>query len=222
MYESFAPFGPLIYRADIRGEFNDFLLKHLDSIRESKDARKMLVGNIDQQKYAPYPEKEFISYTDIHVLNYLREKYQRQLRIDRNLFANNKKLLNPDEHQIRYHMGEGPWVNFSRKGEFNPMHNHTGIISSVVFIDIPDELEEERENSSFSAKAAGTLDMIHGSQHIVVKPQTGTLYFFPAYLWHLVYPYHSDVERISMSFNIYDLYMDDKMIQSDEFKNYAT
>ena len=64
MYESFAPFGPLIYRADIRGEFNDFLLKHLDSIRESKDARKMLVGNIDQQKYAPYPEKEFISYID--------------------------------------------------------------------------------------------------------------------------------------------------------------
>ena len=42
-------------------------------------------------------------------------------------------------------MGEGPWVNFSRRGEFNPMHNHTGIISSVVFIDIPDELEEERE-----------------------------------------------------------------------------
>ena len=221
MYESFAPFGPLIYRADIRGEFNDFLLKHLDSIREAKDARDMLVGNIEQQRYAPYPEKEFISYVDIHVLNYLKEKYQRQLSIDRNIFSgNSKKILNPDEHEIRYHMGEGPWVNFSCKGEFNPMHNHSGVMSSVVFIDIPDELEEERKSSSFSAKAAGTLDLIHGNQHIIIKPQTGTLYFFPAYLWHLVYPYHSDVERISMSFNIYDLYLDDMMVSSDSFKNY--
>ena len=221
MYESFAPFGPLIYRADIRGEFNDFLLEHIESIRESKDARDKLVGNIEHQRYAPYPEDEFMSYVDVHVLNYLKEKYQRQLLIDRNIFGGNGNgLLNPEEYQVRYHMGEGPWVNFSRKGEFNPMHNHTGIISSVVFIDIPDELEEERENSSFSAKAAGTLDLIHGSQHIVVKPQTGTLYFFPAYLWHLVYPYHSDVERISMSFNIYDLYMGDRMVKFDDYKNY--
>ncbi len=53
MYESFAPFGPLIYRADIRGEFNDFLLKHLDSIRDAEDATEILVGNIKQQRYAP-------------------------------------------------------------------------------------------------------------------------------------------------------------------------
>lgn len=220
MYESFAPFGPLIYRADIRGEFNNFLLKHLDSMRDAKDARNMLVGNIERQRYGHYPQEEFISYIDDHVLNYLREKYQRQLSIDRNIFANSSKLLNPDDHEIRYHLGEGPWVNFSRKGEFNPMHNHSGVMSSVVFIDIPDELEEERESSSFSAKAAGTLDLINANQHIVVKPQTGTLYLFPAYLWHLVYPYHSDVERISMSFNVYDLYFDDKMILSDQFKNY--
>ena len=209
MYESFAPFGPLIYRADIRGEFNDFLLKHLDSIRDAKDARDMLLGNIEQQRYAPYPQEEFTSYVNEHLLNYLKERYQRQLLINRNIFHNDSEVLNPEDHQIRYHMGEGPWVNFSQKGEFNPMHNHGGIFSAVVFIDIPDELEKERETNSFMSKTSGCLDLVNETQHIIIRPRTGTLYLFPAYLWHLVYPYHSDVERVSMSFNIFDLYVGD-------------
>jgi len=211
MYESFAPFGPLIYRADIRGEFNDFLLKHLDSIRDAEDATEILVGNIKQQRYAPYPVEEFTSYVDEHLLNYLKDRYQRQLLINRNIFNDsaNYKEPNPEEHPVRYHMGAGPWVNFSHKGEFNPMHNHGGIFSAVVFIDIPDELEEERESNSFMSKTSGCLDFISDSQHIVVRPQTGTLYLFPAYLWHLVYPYTSDVERVSMSFNIFSVYIGD-------------
>ena len=209
MYESFAPFGPLIYRADIRGEFNDFLLKHLDTIRDSKDARDMLVGNIEQQRYAPYPVEEFTSYVDDHLLNYLKDRYQRQLLINKNIFNDNAEELNPEEHTVRYHMGVGPWVNFSHKGEFNPMHNHGGIFSAVVFIDIPDELDEERESNSFIAKASGCLDFVNETQHIIVRPRTGTFYLFPAYLWHLVYPYQSDVERVSMSFNIFDLYVGD-------------
>ena len=207
MHESFAPFGPLIYRADIRGEFNDFLLEHLESIRDSQDARDMLVGNIEQQRYAPYPTEEFSSYVNEHLFNYLKDRYQRQLLINRNIFNDDAEALNPEKNTVKYHMGPGPWVNFSHKGEFNPMHNHGGIFSAVVFIDIPDELEEERESNSFISKTSGCLDFINESQHIVVRPQTGTLYLFPAYLWHLVYPYHSDVERVSMSFNIFDLYV---------------
>jgi len=209
MHESFAPFGPLIYRADIRGEFNDFLLKHLDSIRDAEDARGILVGNIDQQRLAPYPVEEFTSYVDEHLLNYLKDRYERQLLIDRNIFNEDAEELNPEEHIVTYHMGAGPWVNFSHKGEFNPMHNHGGIFSAVVFIDIPDQLAEERKNNNFISKTSGCLDFISESQHIIVRPQTGTLYLFPAYLWHLVYPYHSDVERISMSFNIFNLHIGD-------------
>ena len=227
MHEAFAPFGPLIYRGDIRGEFNNFLLKHLDSIRQCEDARNMLVGNIEQQRRTNYPQKEFVDFVDVHVVNYLRDKYQHQLSIDRNIFGGkqgckNGSILNPDEHEIRYHLGEGPWVNFSKKGEFNPMHNHSGVISSVVFIDIPEEIEQERDSTTFSAKAAGCLDLIMDNQHIVVKPVSGTIYLFPSYLWHLVYPFHSDVERISMSFNIYDLTLDDNVMKSDSYKNYGT
>ena len=29
------------------------------------------------------------------------------------------------------------WVNFQKKYEFNPLHDHTGIISFVIWIDVP-------------------------------------------------------------------------------------
>ena len=94
MHETFAPFGPLIYRGDIRGEFNNFLLKHLDSIRQCEDARNMLVGNIEQQRRTNYPQKEFVDFVDVHVVNYLRDKYQHQLSIDRNIFGGKQGCKN--------------------------------------------------------------------------------------------------------------------------------
>ena len=41
------------------------------------------------------------------------------------------------------------------------------------------------------------------------------MYLFPSHLWHLVYPFNSDVERISMSFNVDNLFVDDKRIEMD-------
>ena len=46
-------------------------------------------------------------------------------------------------------------------------------------------------------------------QHIVVKPKEAMMFLFPAYLQHAVYPYHSDVERVSMSFNFDEIVIDD-------------
>tara|TARA_B100001778_G_scaffold98540_1_gene80443 strand:- start:319 stop:1005 length:687 start_codon:yes stop_codon:yes gene_type:complete len=211
-YEAFAPYGPLIYRADIRGEFNDFLLEGLSEFRSKEyDARSKLVGNIENQRYSPYNPKKFIKFIDPHILNYINERYERTLCIHRNTFGNEKNnYLDPKKCAIKYHLGEGPWINFTTNGEFNPMHNHTGVMSSVIFIDIPDEINIERETSGFQAKAAGCLDLISQDQHIVVRPVSGTMYLFPAHLWHLVYPYHSDVERISMSFNVWDVFLNDE------------
>ena len=38
------------------------------------------------------------------------------------------------------------------------------------------------------------------------------MYMFPSYLWHIVYPYKSDVERISMSFNLTEVSIDEKRL----------
>ena len=110
--------------------------------------------------------------------------------------------------EINFGLGGGPWVNFQKKGECNPLHNHTGILSAVVFIKIPKEIEEERKNSDYIWKTAGCLEFVYNNQHIIVNPREAMMYLFPAYLLHAVYPYHSDVERISMSFNFNHILID--------------
>jgi len=214
MHEVFAPFGPLIYRADVQGDFLNFLLEHLNVMRNGEDAKHTLAGNIESQKYALYPESEFISFVHPHITNYVNEIYNRTKHVNNNSFSK-QKIYNPKNSSITYNMMQGPWINFSKKGEFNPIHNHTGKISAIVFIDIPEKLETERDNSPYNQKTSACLEFVFGNQHTVINPKTGVMYLFPSYLWHLVYPYNSDVERISMSFNVDNLYVDNKPIEMD-------
>ena len=37
------------------------------------------------------------------------------------------------------------WVNFQKKYEFNPLHNHSGVLSFVIWMQIPSDFEKERE-----------------------------------------------------------------------------
>ena len=213
--ECFVPFGPLVYKGDIRGEFLDFLLEHLDSVRMGQDVSDKLAGNIQAQKAAPYPQKEFVDFLRPHVFNYLKGTYDREVATDRCTKdgKNADRFLDPNDHKINFNLGDGPWVNFSDKNEFNPIHNHSGIISAVVFIDIPEEIEQERESNGFAAETVGCLDIVHANQHAVIHPKSGNMYMFPSYLWHLVYPYHSYVERISMSFNLKEVRFDNMQMQ---------
>ena len=206
-YNINCPFGPLIYSADISGEFHQFLLDGLEDSRKAQDLREILVGNIDQQRYGSYNPQKFFNFLHPHVVNYLQENYNRHNDIW-NMSNHDQKESDLSKSKIEFSLGGGPWVNFQKKGEFNPLHNHTGMVSAVAFIVIPDELEQERENSNFSAKTAGCLEITSNNQHFTIKPREGMMYLFPAWLLHTVYPYHSDVERVSMSFNFDQILID--------------
>ena len=214
-YKVTFPFGPLIYTTDISGEFHQFLLDGLEDCRKAQDARSRLVGNIDQQRYAPYDPQKFTKFLDPHIVNYLVEKNNRH-NIIKDICSDKQIDWDASKSTFKYNLGEGPWVNFQKKGEFNPLHNHNGIISAVVFIKIPDELDEERKKCNFSAKASGCLEFVFMNQHIIVKPKEGMMYLFPSYLQHAVYPYHSDVERVSMSFNFAEIVIDDSSVPGND------
>ena len=202
------PFGPLIYTADISGDFHKFLVDGLEDCRKAQDARQRLVGNIDEQRFDPYNPQKFTKFLDPHIVNYMEEKNNRHNNIKD---ICNDKLVQWDAKKstIKYNLGQGPWVNFQKKGEFNPMHNHGGVVSVVIFIKIPKELDEERSKSTFSAKASSCLEFMHLDQHIIVTPKECMMYMFPSFLWHAVYPFLTDTERVSMSLNFHQITIDD-------------
>jgi hypothetical protein len=106
------------------------------------------------------------------------------------------------------------WVNFQKKYEFNPVHNHNGLFSFVIFIQIPYDLEKELKegpgslsNSNFVSclqfHVTDTLGRLIDETIHVDKSYEGGIYFFNAETKHCVYPFFtSDDYRITVSGNI--------------------
>jgi hypothetical protein len=106
------------------------------------------------------------------------------------------------------------WVNFQKKTEFNPNHNHTGVMSFVIWLKIPYNLQKELENSPgrySNGNMASAFQFVfsdvlgsHRTQDLYLdKSSEGKVLLFPNKMVHCVYPFYtSDEYRISISGNI--------------------
>jgi len=107
------------------------------------------------------------------------------------------------------------WVNFQRKHEFNPLHNHNGEFVFVIFVKIPFTIEEEKSATSyvredinrasnFVFQYTNALGEITKYELPVDRTFERRMILFPARLNHQVYPfYSSDEYRITISGNLF-------------------
>ena len=205
-------FGPYIIRSTISDELHKILLDTANKIRKNKklkkdnDYRKNLAGNLSEEySYAnAFTSKEEKIVED--ELVWLASEYTKLSNkiIHQNLGREPKDIV----------MQKPVWVNFMKAGEWNPAHNHTGDISCVTYLQVPDEIKEENNSNESSNKSntpsAGKLEFSYGDQigysntGCIMNPKEKDIYIFPAKLHHLVYPFKSKVERISVSVNFAD------------------
>lgn len=106
------------------------------------------------------------------------------------------------------------WVNFQKKGEYNPTHTHSGILSFVIYLQVPfyaeDELktydkmpERMRSSGVFEFVYSNIIGNIGVTKYRIDKNWEGKMLLFPSSLNHTVYPFQtSDDYRISISGNI--------------------
>ena len=106
------------------------------------------------------------------------------------------------------------WVNFSKQHEFNPVHDHNGVLSFVLWMKIPTKWQEQHElpiSSDSNLPCASNFqffynDIFGSTRGIVVEMDPmmeGCILMFPSILQHQVYPfYNSDGYRISISGNL--------------------
>jgi hypothetical protein len=106
------------------------------------------------------------------------------------------------------------WINFQKKYEHNPIHNHSGDLSFVLWVTIPYDLKEELSlpncknsntpvNSLFEFVFTDFLGRVVTSRIDVDKSYEGTIVMFPSALNHMVHPFYtSDDYRISISGNL--------------------
>jgi|TARA_Y100000310_G_C20486162_1_gene716964 hypothetical protein len=126
----------------------------------------------------------------------------------------NNKTLGDTKKQVSSWVSTGSWINFQKKHEFNPIHDHTGTYSFVLWIQIPYNLEEElkldncknsntERNSLFSFTHLNQYGEIVTTPLKIDKTWEGTMILFSSRLKHEVYPFFtSDDYRISISGNL--------------------
>ena len=171
-----------------------------DLSKDSEPYNDRLIGHI-QEEYSLDHSIEKVSSFVIALANAWTE-------------SNPGHLNGMQDNQEEFYI-EGMWVNKQRKYEFNPIHNHSGDLSFVIWMKIPYNLADEENYfplvpktlSSYTSKFCfvhtDALGRITQFPVPVDKSFEGTIVIFPSQLHHTVYPFYtSDDYRISISGNI--------------------
>lgn len=189
----FKPFGPPIAKFELKNNIIKKINSYVDELIEDKqksaklDAGKSLAGQVNQEIEF---EKNFKEEVIIPALLNQIKNY---------VFINTKK-------KISKHTFENIWVVRQFENEYNPTHYHSGHISGVGYLKVPESFGESSQKNKLQ-NPNGKLEFIHGSKmflsesNVKITPKIGDFYLFPHYMMHNVYPFKSDGERRSISFN---------------------
>jgi len=183
--------------APIKNEINN--IQNNFELYESQKYNNSLVGNI-KREYQLIESKKYIQ----ELLMPLMNEYDNQFDYMKN--------FNITTHAVPFVL-ESCWVNFQKKYEFNPAHNHYGLLSFVIWTNIPYEMEEECKLSpgvESTSNLAGMFSFLYNDSiggikihNIPVdKSMENNIILFPSNFYHMVYPFFSSDEyRISVSGN---------------------
>ena len=191
----FPYWGPLVYETQIDKEFVDLLLEK--GQETTLDARKKLAGMIDNEYYYENYYEWFIPKFEIYLNSYVDAAKD---------YANNTPM---ERISAGWHL-EKLWINYQKANEYNPAHDHTGDLSFVIYLQVPEEIVKENEETKHEHNNVGPgminfwigVDMPFSINRCSKMPSVGDIFIFPAWLPHYVNAFKVDVERISVSGNI--------------------
>ena len=186
-----SPFGPKIAKLKlpqflikkINGEVDKILTKK--KLVKKLDYSKKLVGQVKQEFQLPkaFVKKNLEKFITKEVKNYI------------------KKTTGKNTSKVNI---KNFWVVRQFNNEYNPIHFHDGHISGVGYLKIP----SFKSSSKKLIKTDGSIDFISGNKMLLSesihnhRPKTGDVILFPHYLMHTAYPFKSNGERRSFSFNL--------------------
>ena len=207
---TYRDFGPCILEASISDELYHILWTNALELRKQKrpetDHRKFLAGNIAEE-YA--------------YINQFSKKEDKRVETELTWFAREYSHRATEQYGLKkphdiktfedITLVKPLWVNFQKKYEWNPPHTHTGALSCVIYLKAPYDINMENgvneHNKHSNTPAAGKIQLSYGqalpysSNSVLHTPKEKKILMFPAWLEHQVFPFQSDVERVSVSCN---------------------
>ena len=213
------PFSPTIMVTKVPEKFINLINKIGDDVlSDDKKSAQFdwsghLVGKVHKEVQIPMVKQEEADYCkDIlkgACVNYLKELISKGRAYIDNMILHHPKHgnLHPTDANINISQS---WIVSQYKGEYNPWHKHSGNFSAVLYLKIPegmnDFMEKEYEDHYPSS---GLIQFMYGesqdfrSDTLTCLPEVGKMYLFPSWLKHSVYPFYCEGERRSLSFNAF-------------------
>lgn len=183
--------GPFLYKTKVTDEIVKQLLSFCKRDKE-KDIRHKLAGHL-KEEYALKPDEV------MPLLAPYFQSYQKAA------FEHHGVLF---DKKIKM---KSAWVNFMKEGEYNPPHVHTGALSCVLYLQIPNDIKQNNIDHVASSPQPGSIYFQYGEvarynlkEHFFF-PEVGDFCIFPAWLSHTVFPFKSKEERISLSANLIEI-----------------
>ena len=204
------PFSPPIYQTKVSENLIKDLLFEGDKLTEKdNDHRHKLAGNMKRGYSRIYNDEYSLRHED-WILDRARDF------IDCFVERLGEKLVNAlikkDYDRLKSSNGtlrlDTMWINYQRAGDFNPSHNHKGVLSFVIFCKVPPRIFTE--NAVSNSQEAGKIIFNHGyggesfmaGNQYPITPYDGLMLMFPAKLEHHVPPFWTDDIRVSVSGNL--------------------
>ena len=194
-FEILKPFGPSIVKVTIPDQVIIEMNKFVDDL--SKNEEKMssldhgrhLAGNVTQEFRLDVDFMKKIKWAE-----FLGKSCQKWLLEGHNISIKQFDII-------------ASWVVKQFKNDYNPIHYHSGQISGVGYLKVPENMGQTSQKSK-TVNYNGKLVLIDGSKKFVctptyvITPAVGDFYLFPSYMMHTVYPFSdTSEERRSVSFN---------------------
>ena len=213
--EFYEPFSPIIMETKVPTKFVNIMNTIGDSVLSDDeksvkwDHSSNLVGKVHKEVRIPAPkneDKEFLFRTMKQgCVDYLKHMIKKGRARNWDLIVKNQKIKTPTVKNI--HLRDS-WIVSQYAGDYNPHHFHSDSCSAVIYLKVPEGMEEEwKEDFTDHYPCNGLIEFTYAevqdmkSEAIKFKPEVGTFSVFPSYLRHFVYPFRCNGERRSMSFN---------------------
>jgi hypothetical protein len=186
-FELYSPFGPLIAKAEVAADLVARVNRYADKQIKLDIGTEFL---LPQELVLEGGENSLVTQTERLIRRYLRlsdEPVTARIRIE--IF----------------------WIVSQYQGTPSPVHFHSGDISGVLYLKVPqlDHEENEARKTYISGRQAGYINFLIGGKQrfskslISFKPNVGDFYIFPGWLLHGAEPFRGTGERRSLAFNAY-------------------
>ena len=186
-----SPFGPKIAKLKLP----KFLVKKINTEVDKILFKKKLIKKLDYSKKLVGQVKHEFQLPKAFVQKNLEKVITKEVK---NYI---KKTTGKNTSKVNI---KNFWVVRQFNNEYNPIHFHDGHISGVGYLKVP----SFKSSSKKLVKTDGSIDFISGNKMLLSEsihnhqPKTGDVILFPHYLMHTAYPFKSNGERRSFSFNL--------------------